>query len=196
MRKNRIAISLLLAATFLFAASTSFADEVTHVKAAIVARQARWHAGETSMTFLSADERVARLGLVLPTMATVAEEGMLTADPPIVGAPATLDWRNNGGSFVTPIRNQGGCGSCWAFATTAALESVTLRVNNTPGIDLNLSEQVLVSCGGSGDCGGGYISTAASYIRDTGLPLVRVEQRGLDHRHVRQQRHRSRGYDL
>jgi hypothetical protein len=95
-----------------------------------------------------------------------------------VGAPASLDWRSNGGDFVTPVRNQGGCGSCWAFAATAALESSVLRAQNTPGIDLNLSEQVLISCGSSGGhdaggCGGGtiYPSYASDYIRDTGLPL-------------------------
>ena len=101
---------------------------------------------------------------------------MVMAEPPIVGAPPSLDWRNNGGNFVTPVRNQGGCGSCWAFATTAALESSVLRAENTPGVDLNLSEQVLISCGSSGgndagSCSGGYISYASDYIRNTGLPL-------------------------
>ncbi len=43
--------------------------------------------------------------------------------------------------------------------------------DHQPAIDLNLSEQVMVSCGGSGDCGGGYISTASNYIKSTGLPL-------------------------
>ena len=101
---------------------------------------------------------------------------MVMAEPPIVGAPPSLDWRNNSGNFVTPVRNQGGCGSCWAFATTAALESSVLRAENTPGVDLNLSEQVLISCGSSGgndagSCSGGYISYASDYIRNTGLPL-------------------------
>jgi C1A family cysteine protease len=170
MRKNQIAISLLLTATFLFAASTSFADEVAHVKAAIAAKQAQWQAGETSMTQLNPAERMARLGLVKPAMLPASAE-MLAAEPPPVGAPPSLDWRSNGGNFVTPIRDQGGCGSCWAFATTAALESLTLRVNNTPGVDLNLSEQVLVSCGGAGSCAGGWIGTASDYIRNTGLPM-------------------------
>jgi hypothetical protein len=74
------------------------------------------------------------------------------------------------------VRNQLSCGSCWAFATTAALESAVLRAENTPGIDLNLSEQVLISCGISGandagSCGGGRIDFASDYIRNTGLPL-------------------------
>jgi C1A family cysteine protease len=175
MRKTRIGVALLLAFFLTLSVSISHADEVSQVRAAIVAKQAQWQAGETSMTQLSPAERRARLGLVKPSL-PVGAEMMVMAEPPIVGAPPSLDWRNNGGNFVTPVRNQGGCGSCWAFATTAALESSVLRAANTPGVDLNLSEQVLVSCGTSGgsdagSCAGGVIQYASNYIRDTGLPV-------------------------
>jgi len=175
MRKTRIAFALLLTTILTLSVSIVHADEVSQVRAAIVAKQAQWQAGETSMTLLSPAERRARLGLVKSSM-PVGAEMMVMAELPIVGAPPSLDWRNNGGNFVTPVRNQGGCGSCWAFATTAALESSVLRAANTPGVDLNLSEQVLVSCGTSGgsdagSCAGGVIQYASNYIRDTGLPL-------------------------
>jgi C1A family cysteine protease len=90
---------------------------------------------------------------------------------PLFTLPTALDWRNNGGNFVTPIRDQGGCGSCWAFASTGALESSTLIANQTPGIDLNLSEQVLVSCGALGSCGGGPIDETPDFMKSTGLPV-------------------------
>jgi C1A family cysteine protease len=66
--------------------------------------------------------------------------------------PPSYDLRPSG--YVTPIRNQGGCGSCWAFATVGAMESAMLY-HNLPSTDL--SEQFLVSCNQSGySCSGGW----------------------------------------
>ena len=71
--------------------------------------------------------------------------------------PPAFDWRDVSG--CPPIRNQGGCGSCWAFATVGALECA-IRIQD--GIDRDLSEQWLVSCNQSGwSCAGG--STAHDY---------------------------------
>ena len=72
---------------------------------------------------------------------------------------------------MTPIRDQGSCGSCWAFASAAALEASRLIAANTPNTELNLAEQILVSCSGAGDCNGGYINTAADFMRNVGLPV-------------------------
>jgi hypothetical protein len=135
---------------------------------------ARWVAGETSLSGLSVDEKMRLLGSLPPPI--TGDEEVLSPYYPLGSLPSSLDWRSNGGNFVTPIRNQSSCGSCWAFATTAALESATLIHNNTPGSDVNLSEQVMVSCGVSGSndaggCGGGYVSYASDHIRNTGLPL-------------------------
>ncbi|MEW6413288.1 MAG: C1 family peptidase [Candidatus Zixiibacteriota bacterium] len=65
--------------------------------------------------------------------------------------PARFDWRELGG--VTPIRNQGGCGSCWAFGTVGSLEC-NLKIRDN--VVWDLSEQYLVSCNTYGySCGGG-----------------------------------------
>jgi C1A family cysteine protease/methionine-rich copper-binding protein CopC len=167
-RRIILSIAVFLACGSPF--TLSQADEISQIRAAIVLKGADWQAVETSMSRLSPAERKARLGLIKPAMLLTGAEILLPAPPP-VAAPASLDWRSNGGNFVTPIRDQGGCGSCWAFASTAALESATLITNDTPGVNLDLSEQVLVSCADAGDCGGGSHNEASDYIRDVGLPL-------------------------
>lgn len=70
----------------------------------------------------------------------------------LTALPSAFDWRDYGGT--TPIRNQGGCGSCWAFATVGPLEC---NIKIRDGVSVNLSEQWLVSCNQMGwDCGGGW----------------------------------------
>jgi C1A family cysteine protease len=167
-------IPCLLFASFVSAAENDLSEIITKIRE----KRAHWVAGDTSISRLSLSERKNRVGLRKPVLteeedeSAVAEQTFLAT----VGAPGSLDWRSStgayAGSFVTPVKDQGNCGSCWAFATTAALESQVLMGNNIPGQNntLNLSEQLLVSCGGAGNCGGGYIDKAANYVRDMGLP--------------------------
>jgi C1A family cysteine protease len=76
---------------------------------------------------------------------------------PMVGAtvqtlPSSYDWRTLNG--VTPIKNQGSCGDCWAFGTVGPLESQILIKD---GVTVDLSEQYLVSCNlDRWSCGGGW----------------------------------------
>ncbi len=78
---------------------------------------------------------------------------------PMLGAavqslPTSYDWRALNG--VTPIKNQGNCGACWAFSTVGPLESQILLQNKTT---VSLSEQYLVSCNTSGwSCNGGWFA--------------------------------------
>lgn len=66
--------------------------------------------------------------------------------------PAFLDWREQSG--CTPVRNQEGCGSCWAFATVGVLEC---NIRIIDGRTVDLSEQWLLSCNTLGyDCTGGW----------------------------------------
>ncbi|HHZ20789.1 MAG TPA: hypothetical protein GX391_09830 [Firmicutes bacterium] len=66
--------------------------------------------------------------------------------------PSRFDWREQGG--VTPVKNQGNCGSCWAFAATGVLEC-NIKIKDKTTVDL--SEQYLVSCNSDGwGCNGGW----------------------------------------
>ena len=116
------------------------------------------------------EERRNHLGALIPDVEEAAEAQF--TENPAAAAPAALDWRSNkGDNYVTPIRYQGNCGDCWAFATTAALESQVLITTNAPGTNIDLSEQILVSCSGAGSCSGGYPSSASNYIQTVGLPV-------------------------
>ncbi|MEZ4293480.1 MAG: C1 family peptidase [Polyangiaceae bacterium] len=66
--------------------------------------------------------------------------------------PAKWDSREEGVG-LPPIRNQGSCGSCWAFGSVAAVEAAIAMYDHQI---VNLSEQFVLDCSGKGTCGGGY----------------------------------------
>lgn len=158
----------------LFVSTFSFAAESDEINAAIKGKGAKWVAGETSVSKLSSDQRKLRVGLIKPGV--TGAEKIVSVEAPLAGIPLDLDWRTNptnpasSTSCVTGVRDQGNCGSCWAFATAGALESHTLIKAGCPVGDIDLAEQILVSCSRAGSCGGGYIDRASNFIRDTGLP--------------------------
>jgi len=87
----------------------------------------------------------------------------VTSYEPSVGAnPASVDWRTKGA--VTPIKDQGQCGSCWAFSAVGSTEAA--HFFSTQKL-VSLSEQNLVDCSGSQGnqgCSGGLMTQAFSYI--------------------------------
>lgn len=78
-----------------------------------------------------------------------------------------VDWTKKD-NIVNPVKNQGGCGSCWAFSTIATLES---RWAINSGKILSLSEQQLIDCDKKEDqgCNGGLMDNAFTYLTTHGI---------------------------
>jgi len=132
-----------------------------------------WTAGDTSVSDLSEEDKARLCGL--PTEVIEWEEAQGEQQLPMLSAsysyPAALDWRNYGGqNWTTPIRHQGGCGSCAAFATVGAIEArVEIALGNST-LNPDLSEAHLFYCGCGACCGDGMLpNQAMDYARDAGL---------------------------
>jgi len=88
--------------------------------------------------------------------------------------PASVDYRSAKPPVLTPVKDQGSCGSCWAFATVETVESaLAIATNGTLEI---LSPQNVVSCtpnpdhcGGTGGCNGAIAELGFTYIKNNGL---------------------------
>ena len=170
---NKKIIHFVASLLLVLISSPLSALEVADINQAIRDQGANWVAGETSLSKLPPEERrrlfmPVTFNRPVPKAQAQASRYFAAGD-----LPAKFDWRNvNGRSYVTGVREQKGCSSCWAIASAAALESSILITSHTPDVDLNLSEQALVSCDSRNlGCRGGWPDRAMSYLQTIGIPL-------------------------
>jgi C1A family cysteine protease len=90
----------------------------------------------------------------------------LSLPTPTTELPKSWDWRDYGA--VSPVKNQGQCGSCWTFSSVGAIESAYAIATNTTA--LSLSEQEIVDCASKDGCSGGIMDHAFEWVeRHNGL---------------------------
>lgn len=114
---------------------------------------------------------VADIKKMLGSKLTHGKHGLPMLDLPIdVNAlPSAFDWRTQTPNCVGAVRDQGHCGSCWAYGTAEAL-SDRFCVASKGANSVQLSTQIMVSCSDAGSCDGGYPSSAWDYAMSHGLP--------------------------
>jgi C1A family cysteine protease len=145
---------------------------ISQVQSQIKAAAYEWIAGETPLTKLSEEDQDLRLGLEVREEEMVRIESALSKDVKTFAFAPRRDWRDEDGkNWVTPIRDQGACGSCVAFGTVATIECQARIQEDNPTWDLNLSEADLFFCGAGRNCQKGWWpSYALDYAKDKGIP--------------------------
>lgn len=169
-------IPLFLVWLFVFsvnAQTEGISQTVKTIQQVIMEKGVNWVAGETTISKLPRKERLLRLGglhfhYIEPQKKTdiIDQEVYMQSE-----LPAQLDWRNyHGQNWVTSIKDQGHCGSCWAFAPIASFESRIMVWSLDSSLNPDYSEQFLVSCSDAGTCDGGWDSYAQDYMQTIGVP--------------------------
>jgi len=134
----------------------------------LASKNAGWQAKQTPHTYLTLEQKKALLG-VIPDRAFLKDmkaQGQ-QAQGFLPSFDAEVDWRTKDGGKVTPVRNQGTCGSCVSHGVVGVMESMAMIEK---GIQLDLSEADLHFCSSHGaNCGGWFPPSALESARARGV---------------------------
>jgi len=153
--------------------SYSDTDKLEKIKTAIEQKDLNWTAGENWVTRLSPQQRKKLVMKAYEPPALTMQE--IVTVPWSDDLPSRLDWRimshnDFQGNYITSVKNQGQCGSCWAFSAVGQVESWWLIENDRPDTTLDLSEQTLLSGSNACSCEGGRPGEALEWIQRNGVP--------------------------
>ena len=139
-----------------------FLENLAKIKLHNANQYKTYEMGVNQFSALTQEEFVQQyLGTIVPT------ENMIVAEEVEDIIVGDVDWVSQGAT--TPIKNQGQCGSCWAFSTTGALEGLS-KIGY--GTLQSFSEQQLVDCSssyGNQACNGGLMDNAFKFVKDHGI---------------------------
>lgn len=154
------------------AANLNPKETANAINAEIAKQNLGWVAGETSVSMLPLEQKEM---LLMGKKAAPAgkKPSKVVAKSVGTSSPSSSDWRSKEGQdWVTPVRDQGGCGACWAFSSIAIMESkMKIELNNS-NYDIDLAEQDVLSCNPYGsNCNGGLEVYALEHMRRNGTIL-------------------------
>ena len=151
----------------------------------LVRRDMTWRAGVTSMSEKSFEEKKTMFGGRMPQLygfdyyvggIFIIPSSEVTTPPAAANNDRSTfyisewDWRDrHGKNWMTDVKAQGNCGSCYAFATVGALEAYTNLYYNRLIPNNNLSEQEIVSCSNNNGCSSGSVNNSMMYIKQNGI---------------------------
>ena len=133
--------------------------ELAEIQGAIKRKGGLWKADDNKIFRLNEKEKKKLLGLKLSIEELNKESSIQQFPKSTEGLPDFFDWRDqHGDNYITSIKDQGQCGSCWAFGAATALEGNIKAHYNDPDFNLDLSEQDLVSCFHGSGCSGANVN--------------------------------------
>ncbi|MBI4721674.1 MAG: hypothetical protein HY769_01510, partial [Candidatus Stahlbacteria bacterium] len=133
-----------------------------------------WVAGETSVSRLTDEGRANLMGSMTPYLFELGASAFQESysDTHSSKAPSEWNWRNyKGKNWMTPVKDQLGCGSCYLFAMVGGFEGRLKIAYNMPDTNINLSEEFVLSCCNRVyGCHGGNFPPTAQFVVDIGIP--------------------------
>lgn len=142
--------------------------KITDLVADLKKSNIQWQARETPVSTLPDPQQQALLGVVVnkTELASVMKRTARAAT--VADYAQSVDWRNRNGNHITPVKDQGGCGSCVSFCATSVTEAMA---SIELGQLLDLSEADLHFCSSHGaNCGGWWPTDAFSQLKSRGIP--------------------------
>jgi len=143
---------------------------IAELNQVILDKKLSWTARENWLTNFTIEQKRDILGVKIDAadLARIAQMPV-SADAPVAGLAAKFNWRNNAGkNYISPVKHQGGCGSCVSFCTVALMESMAAIEKGKFFLDLSEADMHFCSSHGA-NCGGWWPTSALNEAINRGV---------------------------